>query len=522
LKGLQGAQLRRFFGNVLLLTSVSLLMRTVSVSFNVYLSNRVGAEALGLFSLLSSVYGFAVTLATSGINLATTRLIAESEGAPCGCPPSAILRCCVRYSLGFGLSAAILLLLSARFLGETVLDEARTVGSLRVLALPLPFIALSSCLNGYFTARRRVSRNALAQVLEQTVRILLTVLLLRFLLPRGIEYACLAMVLGDAVSEAVSFLILFLLHLQERQSLPHTGPSAPLLPADQGAVRHELRKIALPVAFSSYLRSGLLTVEHILIPIGLRKHGASHAAALASYGVIQNMALPVLLFPSVLLGSVAGLLIPELAEHRVQEDSAGIRKILSAVFGGTLPYAIGVAGILLCFSEELGLVLYGNAEAGRYLRLLAPLIPLMYLDSATDAMLKGLGEQLYCMLVNIADALLSVILVWTLLPVMGPQGYVLTLYLCELFNLSCSAARLFHVCRFRLRPVAWILRPLAATVLATRACSLLISQVPTLQVADRPRLALHLTVTALLYLALLLLTSGYRRRRLRRSSPFLR
>ena len=68
---------RQYLCNALLLTAVTLLMRTVSVSFNVYVSNRVGAEAMGLLSLVSGVYGFAVTLATSGIHLATVRTVSE-------------------------------------------------------------------------------------------------------------------------------------------------------------------------------------------------------------------------------------------------------------------------------------------------------------------------------------------------------------------------------------------------------------------------------------------------------------
>ena len=55
----------QIFWNAMLLTAASLLMRTVGVSFQVYISNRAGAEAMGLFSLMSGVYGFALTLATS-------------------------------------------------------------------------------------------------------------------------------------------------------------------------------------------------------------------------------------------------------------------------------------------------------------------------------------------------------------------------------------------------------------------------------------------------------------------------
>ena len=68
---------RKFFINAIILTSTSLFIRTVGVSFNVYISNKLGASGVGLFQLIMSVYVFAVTFATSGINLTTTRLVAE-------------------------------------------------------------------------------------------------------------------------------------------------------------------------------------------------------------------------------------------------------------------------------------------------------------------------------------------------------------------------------------------------------------------------------------------------------------
>ena len=74
-------KLHRFLINALLLSGVALLMRTVGVIFQVYIANRVGAEALGLHGLFSGVYGFAVTFATSGVHLAATRLTAESLGS---------------------------------------------------------------------------------------------------------------------------------------------------------------------------------------------------------------------------------------------------------------------------------------------------------------------------------------------------------------------------------------------------------------------------------------------------------
>ncbi|MBO7250186.1 MAG: stage V sporulation protein B, partial [Clostridia bacterium] len=61
---------KKFLLNGAILTLTSVVMRMIGVSFNVYISDAVGAEAMGLFTLISTVYGFALTLATSGISLA--------------------------------------------------------------------------------------------------------------------------------------------------------------------------------------------------------------------------------------------------------------------------------------------------------------------------------------------------------------------------------------------------------------------------------------------------------------------
>ena len=174
---------RQYLLNALLMTAVALLMRTVTVSFNVYVSNRVGAEAMGLLSLVSSVYGFAVTLATSGIHLATVRTVAERLERSHGAENKRCLRACLSYAACFGALATVLLFALARPIGVSLLRDGRTVRALQMLSLTLIPIALSSVLNGYFTAVRRAWKNALTQIAEQGVKITFTGYLLVIVAP---------------------------------------------------------------------------------------------------------------------------------------------------------------------------------------------------------------------------------------------------------------------------------------------------------------------------------------------------
>ena len=58
---------------------------------------------------------------------------------------------------------------------------------------------------------------------------------------------------------------------------------------------------------------------------------------------------------------------------------------------------------LLPLLNDEELAIYKSGEVGSYIRLLAALMPVMYMDTVTDGMLRGLGQQLHVMRYNIID-----------------------------------------------------------------------------------------------------------------------
>jgi stage V sporulation protein B len=132
----------------------------------------------------------------------------------------------------------------------------------------------------------------------------------------------------------------------------------------------------------------------------------------------------------------------------------------------TLCFSALVAVILYSFSAELGYLVYNSYDAGRYIALLAPVVPIMYLDHVTDSMLKGMGEQVYSMWVNISDSVLSVLLVWFLIPRLGIMGYALVIVIMEGYNFTLSLLRLRRRLRIRLDIRGAFALPLAFSLIA--------------------------------------------------------
>ena len=505
-------KLKKFFINGLLMTAVTLAIRYVSVAFNVYLTNKIGAVAMGLFTLISSVYGFALTLATSGISLATTKLISEALGALEENRRASTVKSIMKKSLSFAffisLAVSVGLYLLSPFLAEGILKDARTLRALRVLSYTLVPIALSSSMSGYFVAIRKVHKNATVQVLGQAIKIFSCVYLLSAVSANDVESACLAVIWGGTIAELASFAFHLLSYIidvkkQKCQAKAEENLTKKLIP------------FTLPIAFSAYVRSALVTVEHLLIPWGLEKSGSGRDASLAAYGTVHSIVFPLVLFPSAISSSFAGLLVPEISESAASNDTERIERIIGKVLKTVLIYSIGVAGIMLCLSEEFGSIFFDDRSAVKYLLLVSPLVPVMYLDTSVDSILKGLGHQFYCMIINIVDALLSVILVWVLLPKYGIMGYIATVYFTELVNATLSVTKLLCVAKIKFKVFDWVAKPILSIIASTAIIRFLLYKIGAFA-QSRVDIAIHVCAIACIYILTLIFLRALKLKQIKR------
>lgn len=433
---------RRFLVNTFILTAGSVILRFTGLWFRSFINGYIGASGIGMYQLIFSVFMLFVTACTSGIGLAVTRLVAEGRGSK-----SCILRCLgLALSLSFGATAA--LGFGADFIASRILGSPAAATSLRLLACGLPFLASCACLKGYFYANRNTAVPVLGEFWEQGVTMGVSILLLERSPMAPLDALMLGSTLGE-IASIVYIVPLFLLYTH-KNGMPSAGGKS---------LFRVILHIAGPMLAGSFLRSGLFSAENVLIPFGLQKNGAGGTAALAQYGVMQGMVMPVLTFPLSLLSSAASLLIPEIAEATAKRDPAAVRRQAEKAFRLTLLFGFPTAAVFIAFADELGMLLFGSAQAGQILRIMAPLAPLMYLDNVVDNLLKGLDQQMYSLGYNLSDSLMRVFFIWLLIPVFGIRAYIVILFASEIYNASLSIGRLLKVTELEVDIVDWILTP---------------------------------------------------------------
>lgn len=432
--------LKIFIFNTLILLFSSVILQFISMFFNIYISNTIGAESVGVFSLVMSVYLFGITLASAGINISSTRIVSEELACNNQIGAKKAAQRCILFSLAFGISASIIFWLSADFIVLKCLHNKISKNVIYLICIALPFISMSYAINGYFTAVRRVYKNAIAKFFEEFVKILCTAFLLKSFMPNEINYACYALILADVISEVLSFIYLYFLYKTDKKRKDLESRYK-----DLDSYNKRILRITVPVALTSYLKSGLSTLKQLLIPFSLQKSGMNSSNSLIAYGIVNGMAMPIIMFPVILVTSFSSLLVPEFSRFYIEKKFKKIKTTSIFILSGTFIFSVLVAFFIFIFSDKLSILIYKKLEIGKYLRILSPLIIVMYLDIVIDSILKGLDAQVSVMLINIIDCFISIAFIYWFVPFLGFSGYVISIFISEVVNFSLSGLKLYKI-----------------------------------------------------------------------------
>lgn len=148
---------RKFLLQGIALTAFSLFFRITNIGYRAYLSGKIGAEGMGLYQLIFSVFLLAITLSTSGISLAVTRMVTAAIAANHRCTVRSVVTQCFLFCLTVSCTIAVLLLCFSDFAAAHILGNAGAALSLRILALGLPFMSQCTCMKGYFFSSGRIA-----------------------------------------------------------------------------------------------------------------------------------------------------------------------------------------------------------------------------------------------------------------------------------------------------------------------------------------------------------------------------
>lgn len=400
----------------LVLTAANAYTRALGFVLRLMTARLMGAEAMGVMELASSAFMLAVTPVTAGIPSAMSRLTARA-----GTAQGAVLRAGLSLVKRLALGAMAALLLFSWPLAW-LLGDMRTLPSLLTSVPLLALLGSCAVYSGWFCGLGDAQTPALNECAEQTVRCALAVLLLW----RCTHLSTAWTAALPNLAEIAAGVAVWWLFRSKTPALTTHRPDA--------ALRRELFRLTAPTTAARLCQTALRTLNAVLLPVCLRRSGLSQGAATAQFGLLNGMAMPLLMLPGIVTGAICTVATP--AVSRQEGDEKRLRRTMRQLLLSAAAVGAAASAGLFAGAEVIARRLYGEAALAPLLRLMAPASLLMAVQQVQFGLITGLGRQNRALKGTVAASFLNLALTALLCPI--PQ---IRLYGAGLASLAGTALR---------------------------------------------------------------------------------
>lgn len=408
-----------FFSGVMILTLSTALVKIVGLLYKIPMLHCLGSVGMGYFNAAYEWYALISVLATAGLPIASSMLIAEERsretGEAAACRILQIEQICLKIFTIVGAAGSVVLLFGAPWIARSI-GSPMTAPALMAVAPTVFFSCLSASYRGYFQGFQNMFPTALSQLIEAIAKLVLGVSFALWALRRGWQtpYVAAAAMLGLSIGVALSCLYLMICRTKEGVRKTRTVKMT-LLEGRSGGLLRRLVLLAIPITVSSSVFSLTKIVDMTLILRRLQHLGMGSDAANALYGIYTTVTVPIFNLIPALLTSVALPLIPTLSAQIEAKDMQGQGETVNTAIRLTALLSIPASLALALYSKPIISLLFGisGAELGTSASLLTALsvsVAFSGMITTTNAILQAYGQAklpIISMLIGSAIKLLS-------------------------------------------------------------------------------------------------------------------
>lgn len=370
----------KFITSTIILIIGGFITKLLGMLIKIVMTRLVGTEGIGLYMLVNPTFILFVAIAVLGMPTAISKLVAEEKRNN-----RKIIFSAVPIVLLLNLILMITIILSAKFISNNLLHEPRTYYSILMMAFVLPFISISSILRGYFFGKQKMLPHVISNIVEDVVKLIILIFCIPMYMIKGLEYAVAFLIISSVLSELASIIaLLFFLPKDFKLSKNDIKP-------DSNNIK-DIMNISLPATGSRLIGSIGLFFEPIIMTYILLKVGYDNNFIITEYGILNGYVMPLILLPSFFTQAISQALLPVVSNsYSRNEKTYTKKKITQAIFFSLL---IGIpATIIFIVWPEIPLKLIYNTNEGiNYIKFLAPIVLLHYIQAPLTSAMQAMGK----------------------------------------------------------------------------------------------------------------------------------
>lgn len=370
----------KFIKSTIILIIGGFITKILGMLIKIVMTRLIKTEGIGLYMMISPTFMLLITIAQLGFPIAISKLVAEDKGNN-----KNIVFSILPISIILNIIIIILLIIFSNFLATNLLKDPNLKVPLLCVGLVLPFISISSILRSYFFGKQKMIPHVVSNITEDIVRLLTLIIGIPIFITKGIYNAISFIVLSNILSEITSIIILFVF-LPKNFSISKSD----IIP-NKNNIKNILN-ISIPSTGSRILGNVAYFFEPIIITNILLKIGYTNNYIITEYGILNGYVFPLLMLPSFFTAAISQALLPVVSNSYANKNYKYTGSKIKQAIIVSLIIGIPSTILFLIFPEILLKTIYNTTEGVNYIKVLAPIFILHYIQSPLTSSLQAMNK----------------------------------------------------------------------------------------------------------------------------------
>lgn len=413
----------KFIKSTIILMIGGAITKILGMIIKIIMTRLVGLEGIGLYMLIFPTFSLFMSMSQLSLPTAISKLVSEEKHNN-----KKLVFSSLPIVFITNIILMFIIIVTAPVLANIFLKDSRCYLPILVISLVLPFEALSNLLRGYFFGKQRMLPHVISHIIEQIVRLVLIVLVVPTLVNKSIIYAVTFLILVNMLSELTSIFVLLLFMPQ------NTNIRKEDFKPNKKDIRNIL-DISIPTTGSRLIGNIGYFLEPIILTFVLTTIGYSNNYITLEYGIISGYVMPLLLLPSFFTNAISQALIPVISKSYSNNEYSYTKKKLKQ--GILFSFLIGIPATLLfmIFPKFFLNLIYHTNEGIEYIRFLAPIFLLHYLETPLASSLQAMGKAKETFQISLKTTIVrSVSLFLLLFLKIGMWGFIFSLTISIIYS----------------------------------------------------------------------------------------
>lgn len=386
-----------FIKSTIILILGGIITKILGFIIRIIYTRIVGAEVIGLYSLVTPTYSLLITIATLALPTTISKLVAENNHNT-----TKIISTSTFLIMIINIIVIIFMLLSAKFIANNLLHEERCYILIIAMTFTFPIISISSIIKGYYYGKQNMIPNVVSNIIEQIIRGILIYIFVPMIMEKSEILAAASLFLFSFLEELVSIFI-NLLFLPKHIKIKRTN----LIPNKY--ILKNILNISIPTVSSRIIGNIGYFFEPIILKNLLLYSGYSNNYILVEYGAYNAYTITILTVPSFFVTAIASALIPEISKNYLKHNTKIIKKRLKEALTFSLLIGIIYSILLIFFGKDILYAIYNTNLGLNYIKILAPIFPLFYIEAILISYLQALDKANITMRITIIGVIVKLI-----------------------------------------------------------------------------------------------------------------